>query len=87
MKLTVYSEGVFISVKITNGVDKDGRPTVNKYIALENNGEVGNLRCTSGVFSEIQNAKKYSEMTFQGVIDTWNKDVVITGYKLKSEVK
>lgn len=85
MKVTVFLNGVYISVKRTNGVDKDGRPVINDYIAMESNEEVGNLKCIAGVFDEIQKEKKYSEMTFQGVVDTWNKDILIVGYKPKEK--
>lgn len=85
MKVTVYLSGVYISTKKTSGFDKDNRPVTNEYIAMESNDEVGNLKCVTGVFDAIQNEKKYTEMTFQGVVDTWNKDIVITGYKPKEE--
>lgn len=83
MKVTVYLNGVYISAKRINGYDKDNRPTANEYIAIENSEseEVGNIKCVTAVFDEIQKEKKYSKMTFQGVVDTWNKDIVITGYK------
>lgn len=81
MKVTVYLNGVYISVKKTQGFDKDNRPVESNYIALESNEEVGNIKCNQGVFEEIQKEKKYTELMFQGVIDTWNKELVICGYK------
>lgn len=85
MKVTVYLNGVYISTKRTNGFDKDNRPVINEYVAMECNEEVGNIKCSTGVFNAIKDEPKYSEMTFQGVLDTWNKDIVISGYKLKEK--
>lgn len=83
MKVVMYINGVYISAKKIESTNRDGQKVVSDYVAVESNEEVGNLKCTSDVANTIKSEKKYAEMLFQGVFDTWNKDLVITGYRLK----
>ena len=83
MKLNLYCNGVFISVNKVNGFDKDNRPLTTNYICLESNDDVGKIKCTDAVFDLIKNEKKYTELVLTGFFDTWSKEFVVCGYKVK----
>ena len=84
MKITTVFEGTYISVKKTSYVDKDNKPVYANYIAMECSDDVGNVQCTDVVRDELQTEQKYSCMKFQGVFDTYQRVLVVTGYCLKS---
>lgn len=85
MKITNVFDATFISVKKTSYLDKDGRQVYANYIAMECNGDVGNVQCTDVVMQELEKEVKYSEMKFQAVYDSYQKSLVVIGYCLKEK--
>lgn len=81
MKITTVFDATFISVSRLDYKDKEGRPLYANYIALEAQDDVGKIRCTDAVKTDLEKEKKYTGLTFQGVYDSFNKDLVITGFK------
>lgn len=81
MKITTNFDATFISVSRLDYKDKEGRPSYANYIALEAQDDVGKIRCTDAVKENLEKEKKYTSITFQGVYDSFNKDLVITGFK------
>lgn len=82
MKITNVFDGVFISVKKTSYNDKDGRVVYVNYVAMEINGDVGNVQCTDTVKDALEKESKFTAMKFQSVYDTFQKALIITGYCL-----
>lgn len=82
MKLPVYFDGVFISTKSSSSVDGNGRQVFKDYIALECNGEVGNILCTAQVKNSLAEIPKFSEIKFTATIDTWQKELVVNSIKM-----
>lgn len=80
MKITNVFEATFISVKQTTYMDRDNRPVISNYVALESNNDVGNILCTEDVKNELLKEKKYTEMKFQSVYDSYQKSLIIVGF-------
>lgn len=88
MKITTVFKGTFVSVKKLSYTDKDGRPVYANYIAMEVNGDVGNIQCSDVVMEELQKEQKFSEMKFQGVYDSYQKTLNVVGYcQIEKETK
>lgn len=81
MKITTLFDATFISVSRLDYKDKEGRPLYANYIALEAQDDVGKIRCIDAVKTDLEKEKKYTRLIFQGVYDSFNKDLVITGFK------
>lgn len=77
MLLPLKFSGVFISVKQTESVDQNGQRFFRNYVALDANGEVGNVQCVSKVVNELNQIPKYSEVEFKADYDSWKKELVI----------
>lgn len=85
MKINNVFEGTYIGVKKTSYVDKDNRQNFANYIAMECNGDVGNVQCTDVVMQELEKESKYSEMKFHATFDSYQKTFVVIGYVLKDK--
>lgn len=89
MKLVLANvvEVVFIGVSSVERTDKDGFTSVVNYLAVDSEGDVGKLPCTTEVLNSVKDIPKYSKIVVVLNLDTYKKEFVVGKVNLRKEKK